>query len=149
MGDGPPRFPRGSTCPEVLRYSLRPLRLRVRGYYPLWPTFPGCSSSSTSDVVNPTTPPRYRDGLGCSRFAHHYSGNRVSFSSCRYLDVSVPHVRHLRLCIQRRLTGHDPCRVSPFGHLRIIARSQLPEAFRSVPRPSSPPDAKASTESPL
>ena len=35
--------------------------------------------------------------------------------------------------------------VSPFGHSRIKACSQLPVTFRSVPRPSSPPTAKAST----
>ena len=37
-------------------------------------------------------------------------------------------------------------RVSPFGHPRIKACSQLPTAFRSVPRPSSPLDTKASTK---
>ena len=34
--------------------------------------------------------------------------------------------------------------VAPFGHPRIIGRSRLPAAFRSLPRPSSPPGAKAS-----
>jgi hypothetical protein len=38
--------------------------------------------------------------------------------------------------------------VSPFGHPRINDRSHLPAAFRSVPRPSSPLDAKASTGRP-
>ena len=38
--------------------------------------------------------------------------------------------------------------VAPFGHPRINACSRLPMAFRSVPRPSSPPGAKASTECP-
>jgi hypothetical protein len=38
--------------------------------------------------------------------------------------------------------------VSPFGHPRINDRSHLPAAFRSVPRPSSPLGAKASTECP-
>jgi hypothetical protein len=42
-----------------------------------------------------------------------------------------------------------PCGwVSPFGCPRINACSRLPVAFRSVPRPSSPPGAKASTECP-
>ena len=36
--------------------------------------------------------------------------------------------------------------VSPFGHPRIKACSQLPMAFRRVPRPSSPLDTKASTK---
>ena len=38
--------------------------------------------------------------------------------------------------------------VSPFGHPRINDCSHLPAAFRSVPRPSSPLGAKASTECP-
>ncbi len=38
--------------------------------------------------------------------------------------------------------------VSPFGNLRINARLQLPVAYRSLPRPSSSPGAKASTECP-
>ena len=33
--------------------------------------------------------------------------------------------------------------VSPFGNLRINAHLQLPEAYRSLSRPSSAPDAKA------
>ena len=39
-------------------------------------------------------------------------------------------------------------RVSPFGYPRIKACSRLPVAFRSVPRPSSPLGAKASTRCP-
>ena len=39
-------------------------------------------------------------------------------------------------------------RVSPFGNPRIKACSRLPAAYRSVPRPSSPPRAKASTRCP-
>ena len=35
------------------------------------------------------------------------------------------------------------CRVSPFGNLRINAYVPLPEAYRSLSRPSSAPDAKA------
>ena len=53
------------------------------------------------------------------------------------------------LYIQPWVTGHDPSRVSPFGHLRITVCSRLPEAFRSLPRPSSALGAKASTPCPL
>ena len=42
------------------------------------------------------------------------------------------------------MTGFEPCRVAPFGDLRIIACLPLPEAFRSLPRPSSPHGTKAS-----
>ncbi len=38
--------------------------------------------------------------------------------------------------------------VSPFGNPRIKAYSQLPTAYRSVSRPSSPLNAKASTKCP-
>jgi hypothetical protein len=53
------------------------------------------------------------------------------------------------LCIQPEVTGHYPCRVSPFGYPRIKVCSRLPEAFRSLPRPSSALGAKASTPCPL
>ena len=38
--------------------------------------------------------------------------------------------------------------VAPFGNLRINAYVQLPEAYRSLSRPSSPIEAKASTVRP-
>ena len=50
-----------------------------------------------------------------------------------------------RLWIRRPMLRHDSERVSPFGHPRINACTRLPEAYRSVPRPSSALDAKAST----
>ena len=53
------------------------------------------------------------------------------------------------LCIQSGVTGHYPSRVSPFGHPRIKACSQLPGAFRRLPRPSSALGAKASTPYPV
>ena len=43
---------------------------------------------------------------------------------------------------------HCGCRVSPFGNLRIKALWRLPEAYRSLMRPSSPHDAKASVVRP-
>ena len=43
------------------------------------------------------------------------------------------------------MTGYYSCRIAPFGHLGINARLQLPQAFRSLPRPSSAPSAKAFT----
>ena len=59
------------------------------------------------------------------------------FSSSGYLDVSV-----LRVCL---LTDDIPSvyRVAPFGNLRMIAYLQLPAAYRSLSRPSSPLRAKA------
>ncbi len=48
------------------------------------------------------------------------------------------------LCIQTGMTSYKRSRVSPFGNLRIKACVPLPEAYRSLLRPSSPDDAKAS-----
>ena len=74
------------------------------------------------------------------------SGVSVDVLSSGYLDVSVRRVRFHTLCIQVRMTLTG--RVSPFGNLRIKVCSQLPEAYRSVPRPSSPLYAKAFTKCP-
>jgi hypothetical protein len=48
------------------------------------------------------------------------------------------------LWIQAGVIRHYPYRVAPFGNLRIDGRLHLPEAYRSLPRPSSPLRAKAS-----
>ena len=70
-------------------------------------------------------------------------GVSVDFLSSGYWDVSLRRVCFLYLCIQYKMTPKS--RVSPFGHLRIKACSQLLVTFRSVPRPSSPLFAKAFT----
>ena len=56
-------------------------------------------------------------------------GITIVFFSCGYLDVSVPRVRLMWLCIHHTMTGHYPCRVSPFGHPRIKARLTAPRGF--------------------
>ncbi len=73
----------------------------------------------------------------------------VSFDvlSSGYLDVSVPQVRLINLCIQ--LMIHIAVWVPPFGYPRISAYCQLPAAFRRLSRPSSPLSAKASTRRPF
>ena len=70
-------------------------------------------------------------------------GISVDVFSCPYLDVSVQGVPPVRLFCSSHGTQVLPVWVSPFGDLRIIAYLQLPEAFRSLSRPSSAPDAKA------
>ena len=74
-------------------------------------------------------------------------GVSVDFLSCRYLDVSVPCVRLFTLYIQIKI--QIALWVPPFGYPRINAYSQLPAAFRSVLRPSSPLSAKAFTKCPF
>jgi hypothetical protein len=102
------------------------------------------------------------------------SGVSVDVLSSRYLDVSVPWVRlkppmnsgasYLHLDDRGQTTDNRQAEirssvfshlatvirrwVSPFGNPWIKASSQLPTAYRSVARPSSPLSAKASTEHP-
>ena len=76
-------------------------------------------------------------GLGSAPFDRLYSGYRCFFLFLRVLrcfsSPRSPHVKH----------GDRPsaCRVAPFGHIRINVCLRLPVHFRSLPRPSSPPDS--------
>ena len=71
------------------------------------------------------------------------SGISVDVFSSPYLDVSVQAVPHVHLFYSMHVTGVLLQWVSPFGNLRIIGYLLLPEAYRSLSRPSSAPDAKA------
>ena len=70
-------------------------------------------------------------------------GISVDVFSSPYLDVSVQAVPHVLLFYSKHVDTVLPYRVSPFGNLRIDAYVPLPEAYRSLSRPSSAPDAKA------
>ena len=55
LGDGPPGFPQGSTCPAVLRNQTRePFSFRLRGLHPVSPTIP--DRSATRSVFNSPGP---------------------------------------------------------------------------------------------
>ena len=71
------------------------------------------------------------------------NGISVDVFSSPYLDVSVQAVPHVRLFDSTYVTWILSMWVAPFGNLRIEAYVQLPEAYRSLSRPSSAPDAKA------
>ena len=71
------------------------------------------------------------------------SGISVDVFSCPYLDVSVQGVPLVRLFDSTHDNRVLLCWVSPFGNLRINGYLLLPEAYRSLSRPSSAPDAKA------
>ena len=59
-------------------------------------------------------------------------GITIVFSSWRYLDVSVPPVRLIRLCVQRMILEHDLQWVSPFGNLRINACLAAPRSLSQL-----------------
>ena len=62
--------------------------------------------------------------------------------------VHFPRFAPATLCIQVVVTGHDSSGVAPFRNPRIKACLPLPEAYRCLPRLSSPLCAKASTVNP-
>ena len=112
--------------------------IRIRDYHPLWFNFPVDSTSWNISHRGPTTPtlPK-QDWFGLFRFRSPLlSESLIIFSSSGYLDVSVPQVRSL--------AGTSKRWVSPFGNLRIKGYVHLLVAYRSLSRPSSPLQAKAS-----
>ncbi len=126
----PPSSNRVSRAPP---YSRIRRSLRIRGCHPLWPAFPDRSAY----LLRTTGLLRVRSSLLAeSRLMSFPPGMRY-FSS-----PGLP--RHTMDSCDDTPKGW----VAPFGHPRINACSRLPVAFRSVPRPSSPPGAKASTECP-
>lgn len=70
-------------------------------------------------------------------------GISVDFFSSPYLDVSVQAVPLVYLCIQYTMIQRYLYRIAPFGYLRITVYLRLTVTFRSLPRPSSAPNAKA------
>lgn len=83
--------------------------------------------------------------LDCSSFARHYSQNRWLLSIPR--PTKMFQFRHLPLTtlyIQVAVRRHYSPWVSPFGHPRFKGCWHLPEAYRSLLRPSSVTYVKAS-----
>ena len=109
------------------------------------PSFPERSTSLISCHVVVLLPRccLNNNGLGCSAFARHYLRNHCCFLLLWVLRCfSSPRLPSLR-------NGWPSTnRVAPFGNLRINGYLHLPEAYRSLSRPSSPPRAKASTVCP-
>ena len=87
-------------------------------------------------VLNPESPKAF--GLGSSRFARRYWGNRVFFLFLRVLRCfSSPGCLPHAYFVQHGITGYYSSRVFPFGYLRFFVCLRLLVAFRSLPRPSS------------
>ena len=98
----------------------------------------------------PATPGGKPPGLGCFAFARRYLRNHCCFLFLRLLRCfTFPGIALPAYFIQPEVTGRCPRRIAPFGHPGINACLPLPQAFRSLPRPSSPCGAKASTVRPF
>ncbi len=118
--------------PPYSSFSMR-LPFRVRGYHPLWPDFPDCST--TTYAIMRTGLFRVRSPL--------LTESRL---------ISIPPVTEMF-----QFTGFAPLtyvfsqryrRSGGFPHSEIFGSKhicRLPEAYRRLSRPSSPSVAKAST----
>lgn len=98
----------------------------------------GTFQSLLLPIINPTSGPHNPRSTvvdlvwASPRSLAATDGISIDFFSCRYLDVSVPCVRLLYLCIQYRMTEYNLCRVSPFGNLRFNACLAAPRSLSQL-----------------
>ena len=86
LPDGAGRFRQDFSGPAVLRILLVYNTLRLRGFHPLWLSFPEFHFMIIILYCSPTTPvSRNTTGLGSSLFARHYLGNHYYFLFLRVL----------------------------------------------------------------
>ena len=73
-------------------------------------------------------------GLGLVPFRSPLLRESLLLSFPRGTEMfQFPRFPPLALCVQARVTPHDRCRVSPFGHPRINARSTAPRGLSQSP----------------
>ncbi len=122
---GPPIFSQGFSCPDLLEQSV--VSFYIRDYHPLWSNFPVCSTNTLQIL-----------GLVPFRSPLLWESRLISFPEGTEMF-------HFPSFAPRRVTYLSICWVAPFGNPRIKASWQLPEAYRSLVRPSSPLPVQAST----
>ena len=165
LGGWSPRVRTGFHVPgptQVPALGFR-ARVRLRGPNPVPPAFPCRSAPLHGSPPGAPAPgrralqPRRRYRLAPARspvwprspFARRYSGNlAVDFLSSGYLDVSVPRVVLPGPMCSGRGYAHLCAWVRPFGDPRVEGCVLLAGDYRSLPRPSSAPCAKASAVRP-
>ena len=139
----PPVSDRAPPTPPYSGFSLGWSAFKVRGCHPLRPAFPGVFPYVRFFLLaGPTTPraPR-RPRFGLAPFRSPLLGGSLLFS----FPPTTGMFRFVGFASPQRGCRASARRVAPFGHLRIHGRSRLPADFRGLPRPSSPPGAKASS----
>jgi hypothetical protein len=142
---GVPRAPCYSGTLTITQGS----RFCIPDYHRLRLTFPGHSAGDAFVTAYQRPQPR---GASSSVWAVPLSlaatnGVSVDFLSCRYLDVSVPCVGSGRTMHSSGGEGNWLPSANGLPHWEIPGLTvawHLPRAYRSLPRPSSPLDAKTS-----
>ena len=155
MADGPARFNRDFTCPDLLRYcSQTTTQASPTGLSP--PSVARSNALRLTQIRYPKNlqapPEQPYNPAGTTAAACHaptvwappLSLAATQGITCCFLFLRVlrcfssPGSPPVAYVFSHGMTGHNPGRVPPFGHPGINARLQLPPAFRSLPRPSSP-----------
>ena len=123
------------------------LKISSTGLSPSLVCFPKTVRLSLANALYSPQPRRTRFfGLACFPFARRYLGNRCFFLFLRVLRCfSSPGYLLCDYFIHHRILTHYHKWVSPFGNLRVDGCLLLTAAYRSLPRPSSAPSAKAFT----
>ena len=129
MEGGPPVFPAGFTCPQVLWIPPPIVTFRVQDYHLLWSDFPICSAMLSSDyaVLTPMVllPPVWPLPISLAATL----GISVDFFSSAYLDVSVQRVS---LCIPMCSVYSDSQLLLPGSPIRKSTGRYLFAAHRSL-----------------
>ena len=141
--DGPRRFGQGFSCPDLLRYRIGTIRLPVRGYHPLRRGFPArfrFAHGTLYAALQPRTAHK-PNGLGYFPLRSPLLRESIFLSSPPGTEMFqfpgyAPSIRRY---------AARAAWVDPFGYVRIEPRRRVPGHFRSLPRPSSPAEAKASS----
>ena len=144
------RSPRIQAGFHVSRPTQAPPRtssgFRIRGSNPLCRAFPDASASLHTALrrrsCNPAGRTR-RFGLFPLRSPLLRESRLISSPPGTEM-FQFPGFAPTPYVFRRRCAGSTPARVAPFGNPRFNGCLLLPEAYRSWPRPSSLPGAKAS-----
>ena len=128
----------------------------LQDYHLLWSAFPGCSTMNIheADLTVRSGPATLRIAAEFRLFPFRSPLLRESMAFS--LPRATEMFQFARFCLlslflnfQNRILGDESQWIAPFGNPRIRICLRLPEAYRSLPRPSSPVCAKSSTISPL
>jgi hypothetical protein len=116
LEDGPPIFRQDFTCPALLvAHLVPPLSFLIRGYHPLWPTFPSRSDKSTARERRLL---RFRSPLLSESRLMSVPRATEMFQFARFAPSSYGF-----------RAGYPYGWVSPFGDLRIKAYLPAPRSL--------------------
>ena len=150
LGGWAPRIRTGFHVPRPTWDTGRPRRGRgLRGCHPVPPAFPGRSPAPARTMSRSRNPARHAGRFRLFRVRSPLLAESLLFSSPAGTEMfHFPACRSPCLCVQQGVPPHEGRRVAPFGNLRIKSCLPIPAAYRSLSRPSSPRDAKASAVRP-